>query len=175
MKAKGYLKLYNIIFPIWLLWLFPITWLVVLPANFIIDSLVVLITLKILKVENIKAIYKKSILGVWCFGFVSDFIGTAFMFLSNLVDHQFDKLLPNERWWYDNISSAVSYNPFQSIYAVIWVTVAVLISSCCIYWFNYKVTFYKTELDDNIKKKVSLVLAIFTAPILFYLPTSWFY
>ena len=31
---KNSIKLYNVIFPIWLLWLIPITWLVVLPANF---------------------------------------------------------------------------------------------------------------------------------------------
>ena len=33
-------KLYNLILPLWLLWIFPQTWLVVLPANFIVDLLV---------------------------------------------------------------------------------------------------------------------------------------
>ena len=38
-------KLYNAIFPIWILIIFPTTWLIVLPANFVIDLLVMLITL----------------------------------------------------------------------------------------------------------------------------------
>ena len=43
-------KLYNAIFPIWILIIFPTTWLIVLPANFVIDLLVMLITLKCMKV-----------------------------------------------------------------------------------------------------------------------------
>jgi len=34
---KNQVKIYNLIFPIWLLWLIPATWIVVLPANFLID------------------------------------------------------------------------------------------------------------------------------------------
>ena len=30
-------RLYNVLFPVWLLWFFPVTWIVVLPANFVID------------------------------------------------------------------------------------------------------------------------------------------
>ena len=48
-ELKKELKLYNVIFPIWFLWLVPITWIVVLPANFIIDLAVIVLTLKYLK------------------------------------------------------------------------------------------------------------------------------
>ena len=27
-------KLYNLVFPVWLLWIVPLTWIVVLPVNF---------------------------------------------------------------------------------------------------------------------------------------------
>ena len=33
MKGKK-IKLYNMAFPIWLLWLIPITWFIILPVNF---------------------------------------------------------------------------------------------------------------------------------------------
>ena len=75
MKKKS-IKLYNVIFPIWLLWLIPMTWVIVLPANFLIDLLVVVLTMKYLKVKEIKLNAKSVILKVWIFGFIADFIGT---------------------------------------------------------------------------------------------------
>ena len=63
MKKKS-IKLYNVIFPIWLLWLIPMTWVIVLPANFLIDLLVVVLTMKYLKVKEIKLNAKSVILKV---------------------------------------------------------------------------------------------------------------
>lgn len=42
---KKQIRLYNIILPIWLLIVLPQVWLIVLPANLIIDGLVLLLTL----------------------------------------------------------------------------------------------------------------------------------
>lgn len=44
--TKKHITLYNLIFPIWLLWVIPTTWIVVLPVNFLIDITVVMLTLK---------------------------------------------------------------------------------------------------------------------------------
>jgi len=172
LKRKN-VKLYNIIFPIWLLWLIPTTWIVVLPANFIIDLLLVVLTLKYLKVENIKPIAKSIIFKVWIFGFLADFIGTFLMLLSNIID--FDYNTPIGEWWYNNITNAVSYNPFTSIYAILWVTVCVVITAILIYIFNYRLVLRKSSLEDSQKKKLALSLAIFTAPYTFFIPTAWFY
>ncbi len=167
------IKLYNLIFPIWLLWLIPITWIIVLPANFLIDLVVVKLTLKFYHVSDIKRIAESIIVKVWVFGFIADFIGTAAMFMANVID--FDRQSYMKKWWYENISNAVSYNPFDSIYAVIWVTVSVVITACCIYFFNYKICLKKAELSNDLKKKLALSLSIFTAPYVFYLPTAWFF
>nr|WP_303243804.1 hypothetical protein [uncultured Cellulosilyticum sp.] len=172
MEEKQGIRLYNLIFPIWLLWVFPLTWIVVLPANFIIDSLVVLITLRLLEVGNIKQNYKKAILKVWGFGFLSDFIGTAFMVLALLIDHLWEYDTAIGKWWYDYIAMPVSYNAFESIWSIIWVTICVIISSFCIYIFNYKISFRKLEMEEGNKKKLAIALAVFTAPFLFYIPTS---
>ena len=172
MKKKS-IKLYNVIFPIWPLCLIPMTWLVVLPANFLIDLLVVVLTMKYLKVKEIKLNAKSVILKVWIFGFISDFIGTASMFIANVIDFNYET--PLGKWWYNNIKNAVSYNPFESIYAILWVTTCVIITSFFIYLFNYKFCLKKSTLDSEQKKKVALSLAIFTAPYLFYLPTAWFF
>ncbi len=166
-------KLYNMIFPIWLIWLIPITWIVVLPANFIFDLLVIVLTLKYLKVENIKIIAKSIILKVWIFGFLADFIGTGIMLLSNIIE--FDYNTPFGEWWNHKIANAVSLNPFKSIYAVLWVTICVVITAMIIYLFNYKVALKKSSLEEEQKKKLALSLAIFTAPYTFYIPTAWFF
>jgi|LSQX01.3.fsa_nt_gb hypothetical protein len=171
--TKNNVRLYNIIFPIWLLWLIPVTWIIVLPANFIIDLIVIILTLKYLKVENIKMIAKSIILKVWIFGFIADFIGTLLMLLSNIID--FDYNTPVGEWWYNNIANAVSYNPFKSIYAILWVTICVVITALLIYIFNYKVVLRKSSIEVNQKKKLALSLAIFTAPFTFFIPTHWFY
>ncbi|MDU5080438.1 hypothetical protein [uncultured Tissierella sp.] len=170
---KHSIKLYNIIFPIWFLWLIPITWIVVLPANFLIDLIVIVLTMKHLKIENIKQKAKTAIFRVWIFGFIADFIGTAAMFIPNVINFSYDTALG--QWWYKNIISAVSYNPFQSIYSMLWVTVCVIITAFFIYLFNYKFCLKKSDLDDIQRKKLALSLAVFTAPYLFYLPTSWFF
>lgn len=170
---KNSIKLYNLIFPIWLLWLIPITWIVVLPANFLIDLLVVVLTMKYLKVQDIKENVKSVILKVWIFGFIADFIGTASMFMANVIDFNYETQLG--KWWYNNISNAVSYNPFENIYSVLWVTVCVIITSIFIYLFNYKFCLKKSNLGNEQKKKIALSLAIFTAPYLFYIPTYWFF
>lgn len=170
---KNSIKLYNVIFPIWLLWLIPMTWIVVLPANFLIDLLVVVLTMKYLKIQDIKQKAKSVILAVWGYGFVADFIGTALMIISNFID--FDYKTELGKWWYKNIANAVSYNPLESIYAMLWVTVSLLITGVLIYFFNYKFSLKKLNVDTSQKKKIALSLAIFTAPYLFYIPTSWFY
>ena len=169
---KTSIKLYNVIFPIWMLWLIPITWLAVLPANFLIDLLVIVLTMKFMKVPNVKENAKRIILRVWICGFIADFIGTMAMLISNFINFNHNSKLDD--WWYDNIQNAVTYNPFESIYAILWVAVSILITSFFIYLFNYKFCLNKSTLDSKQRKLLSLSLAIFTAPYLFYLPTYWF-
>ncbi len=159
MKKNSDVKLYNILLPIWLLWLAPITWLVILPGNFIIDLLVIVVTMKALRLEHVKENAKKSILYVWIFGFLADFIGVAAMLIGSMVEP----------------SGGVVFNPFESILSFLWVTGCVILSGVCIYFFNKKICLRKTELSDVEKKKLALSLAVFTAPYLFYLPSTLLY
>ena len=155
---KNNVKLYNVIFPIWLLWLLPITWIVILPANFIIDLIVIVLTLKCLKVENIKNHAKSIIFKVWIVGFIADFIGTGVMLISNVID--FDYSTGTGKWWYENITNAVSYNPFGSAYALLWVTLSVAVTALLIYLFNYNLVLRKSRLDNGQKKKLALSLVL---------------
>lgn len=172
-KKAGSVRLYNVIFPIWLLWVLPVMWLFVLPANFLIDLLVLVLALRCLHVPNIRPIAKSVMLRVWLCGFAADFIGTAGMFSAGMI--AFDYETAAGKWWYDNITNAVSYQPFESIYSFLWVTVCVLLSGVCIYFLNEKFCLRRAALDARTRKRVALALAVFTAPYLFYLPTAWFF
>ena len=80
-------KIYNVVFPIWFFIIIPLGWLFVLPINFLIDSLVLLIILRLMKMP-LKKIYGKTILKIWLCGFLADFIGALFLMLLDFVVFQ---------------------------------------------------------------------------------------
>ena len=167
---KRDIRLYNLIFPIWLLWIFPITWLVILPGNFIIDLLVVLITLFALKIEDKKNVLKKTILKTWILGLAADVIGSALL----LAFVWIQEVIFSGSGLYYNIYHAIWFNPFENFIALIIVIVAIIVSGFCIYMFNLKIAFKKIDIDLKQKKKIALAIAVFTAPYTFLLPTEWF-
>ena len=57
-NKKKDVKLYNALFPFWFLLLFPQVWLIVLPGNFLIDSIVLIISMFALKMTEKKQYYK---------------------------------------------------------------------------------------------------------------------
>ena len=85
-KSKKDIKLYNVLFPFWMLLLFPQMWLIILPGNFIIDSFVLVFSMVALKLSDKKQFYKRHILKIYGFGMLSDIIGAAYMFLLILVE-----------------------------------------------------------------------------------------
>lgn len=164
-------KLYNVIFPIWLLLFFPPVIILTLIGNYLIDSLVVVICYYVFKLnivqDSLKSFYKKSIIKVWLFGFLADFIGAVILFSMGITGDMFR--LPYE------IISAINYDPFSHPVAVIIIAIVTLIAGFFIFFFNYKITFKDLLEDKALRFKVSLTLAIVTMPWTFFLPTKWFY
>ena len=72
---KRELRLYNVIFPIWLLFLFPTVLILVIPANLAVDSLVLLLTLLALKHDGKRAVLKQLWWKFWLLGFAADGVG----------------------------------------------------------------------------------------------------
>lgn len=165
--------LYNLLLPLWLLWILPITWIVILPGNFLIDLLVLVLTMKHLNISDKKQQAKKSILRIWLCGFVADFIGALGMLLAELIEFDYSTTLG--KWWNHNITNPVAFNAFSNIWSFLWVGVCVFISAFFIYLFNYRFCLNKTELEKEQKKKVALAMAVFTAPYLFYFPSDILY
>ena len=175
-------KLYNMIIPIWMAFIYPWMWIIMLPLNYIIDSLVFYITMKVLKLKQKKLIYKISILKIWIFGFISDFIGAVILFIPLIINNAFNLDVRYKTGLFYAIMDKlmeVTLNPFDNIYAFILTTIAVLVSALFIYWFNCNFTLKKAVennyINDIEKRKIALSIAIFTAPYLFYLPTILFF
>ena len=76
---KKEVRLYNVIFPIWLIWLFPQLLLFVIPGNLLIDCAVLLLTLLALKHQRKREVMKVLWWKFWLLGFTADLIGTMWM------------------------------------------------------------------------------------------------
>lgn len=170
--VKKQIKLYNVIFPVWLLLIFPLTWIVVIPFNFMIDLAVIVIVMKLLKMKDVKLYVRKSIWKVVAFGFLADIIGGIFMVLPNFLDPFMSDII--SVWVYRHLIRAVMYDPFRSVWGFLYVVVCMAISAVCIYFFNFKFSFNNTDIAPIEKKKIALALAIFTAPYLFLVPYDAF-
>lgn len=149
-NKKTEITLYNVLFPFWMLLMFPVAWLIVLPGNFLIDSLVLLVSLRMLGAENKKLWYKKYIGKIFAFGMLSDLIGAGYMF-SMLIFLEVGRM---------------GDEPYLTVPAL-------LISAVLIFVLNYFVTFRK--IDRKTRLTLSLIFAIVTAPYTFLVPSSWLY
>lgn len=144
-------KLYNVVFPIWLLYFFPsLFWLAIIPANFLVDSLVLWLACRWQKLENKAEIFKKSIIKIWILGFVCDFLGAALGF---------------------GLLFALSLSGTELGGADILMAIpAAAAAGVLIYFANKLISFRKSGLDAKTVHKICLALAIFTAPYTMLIP-----
>lgn len=161
---KNDVTLYNIIMPVWMFVVFiPQLLIVVLPANWLIDFLVLWLSMITLKIEHPAKTAWWVVWLTWIFGFIADAVG---MFLMMLPAFWLD--IGRESVFY-GISQAI-YNPFGSISAFLWTTFCVVMTGVLIYVFNRKICVPKELSDEAQIKRVSLCMALFTTPYLFYFP-----
>ena len=119
-EGQKQMKMRNIIFPVWLLWMLPPMWLVVLPLNYLIDLAVIRIWMHCRQIAQAGAAARRVIVRVWLCGFIADIFGTALMFTVNLLPLDYGTTFG--RWWYENICNAISYQPFENLWAFGYVT-----------------------------------------------------
>ncbi|HWR61612.1 MAG TPA: hypothetical protein VN580_08380, partial [Clostridia bacterium] len=156
---------YNMIFPVWSLYVIPFAWVVILPANFLIDTIVVLIALLLMRTGNIKGIYKKIIFKVWGLGFAADILGViSLMIIFGLADD-----ITQYKY------RGLAYNAHAWPLGLALISAGVIISGILIYAFNYYGHFKELEMEEKQKKRLALTLAIVTAPYLMFLPPEMLY
>ena len=150
-------KMYNIGFHPIMLYIFPMGMLYSLPINFLIDSIVLLIGFKVFGKEKVWFNWKKSILLSWIFGYIADLIA-SFLLLG------FDWIVGAA------FRTSIITKPVSGILPFSATLLCVVAAGILIYFLNDKVALKRTELDDKARKKVALLMAIATAPYLFFMP-----
>ena len=159
---KNRTRLYNVILPIWLLWLAPPVWLIILPGNLAVDCLVLFLTLLALKHGQKGAALKELWWKIWLLGFAADAVGVAWMILGLFLGE----------WspWFDLHLSRHIHNSFGSPLAFLWTLAGVALAGVCIYFFDKRAMKSCAPLSAREKHIAALVLAIVTAPWLFLFP-----
>lgn len=153
------IRLYNVAFPIWFLFLYPGLWMLILPLNFLIDSLVVLGIAKFAKLPPLKAQFWKVIWKVWGVGFFADLLGAVLLYVVSFgASHE------------SNVVSALTENPFLHWGALLLAIFATLLSGGMIYFFNLRWSLKQLNCSKQQKKKIARFLAYWTAPYLFIFP-----
>ena len=177
MKKKR-LTLYNLILPFWLILWFPSwIWLIIIPANYVIDRLVFTIVSKKQKPELDQKFFRKHTWKIYLIGFGSDFIGVLLLLLPNIIELIFDT---TEGGFFDtegyyNFSNALNYNCFLHPAALLITLAAIALSGFLIYIFDRAVIFKTKAFTKEQANKTAFFLAIFTAPYLYLLPMQLFY
>lgn len=165
---KKSIRLYNVLFPIWFFMFLPFMWLIIIPVNILWDAFILRIATKKIGLTDIKQIVKAHLLKVVLVGFGADLLTAGLLLLSV-------ELIPTNthafwRWMSDGLAT-VYEKPFSFIAMLPFIALA----GAIIYFLNKKWSFSKAAWTEAEKHKVSLYLAVLTAPYTFMLPIKLIY
>ena len=106
MNHRKTIRLYNILFPIWMLiWIPSWLWLILIPANLLIDGLVLYYSQKKLQIDDPQLI-RKHLWKVCPAGFLADLAGAVLLVV----------IAYNAG---SELSSALTWNPFTNFRAAV--------------------------------------------------------
>ena len=160
---KKPVRLYNILLPIWLLWIFPQVWLVILPGNLLIDCAVLLLALAALRIRAKRPVLRRVWWRLWLNGFLADGAGVAWMVLGMF------SAASGEGWWAENLTP-ITGSPFRTPLALAWTLIGVAVAGVCIWFLDRRALRRCPELDGRQRHIATLALAVVTAPWLFLVP-----
>lgn len=160
---KKPVRLYNILLPIWLLWIFPQVWLVILPGNLLIDCAVLLLALAAPRIPAKRPVLRRVWWRLWLNGFLADGAGVAWMVLGMF------SAASGEGWWAENLTP-ITGSPFRTPLALAWTLIGVAVAGVCIWFLDRRALRRCPELDGRQRHIATLALAVVTAPWLFLVP-----
>ena len=172
MNSKREITVYNIMLPLWLLLFWPSPlWLFLIPANYVIDRLILWWGLKGL--EERSAFCRKHTWEICLAGFLGDFIGVIILFcVSFLPEFIWEDL--TEISFFEDLMYGVGFNPFSNLVSFLVVVLAIAVSGVVIYRMD-KAILKRAGIEENLAKAAALKLALITAPYLYLIPSSIMY
>ena len=152
---KNTVKLYNVIFPIFILFLLPQFLIFGMIGNLVIDGLIVITVLKISKVELSTDVLYKTIFKIFGVGYLADLVGALILIAIYRI---FESTINYFHIWANPVSVIVHF-------------IVIGITAFLIFKFNIYIL-RKVRLDDNIIFRLAISLAIITAPWTFLISAS---
>jgi hypothetical protein len=160
-------RLYNVLFPIWLLvWIPSPLWILLIPANYFIDRAVLSFSLK--DMQDRKDFLAACSWKICAAGFAADFAGAAFLLAVMLLS---DKLGWSSA---DLIGQGLSMDPFASVPAFTVTLLSVLLAGVVIFLLDRRIL-TRAGLENDQARRSALILAAATAPYLYFLPSKIIY
>lgn len=182
-KMKKGTRLYNVIFP-W--WLIPLAGLFFSPPlgialaalaaliDWAVDSAVLIVTLKRRGIENRGRIYRAVWWKIWLIGFGADLAGVVFMTLVSVaLTSSYSDGSAFGRFLGDS-GNAIMYNAFRSPLSFLVVLAAVAGSGIVIYFADRAVLDRAEGISFRESSHAARMLAFITAPWTFFIPTFFF-
>ncbi len=161
MKKTKVTKLYNVLFPIWMLMWYPLLFVILIPANYLMDTFV--LSFSLMDESLRKPFRRKHTWKICLMGFLADFVGSAFLFAIIMLTEGNNELV-----------NAICFDPFHNLLAFLIILAAVAISAVLLYFGDLWIL-KKAGLDERQAKRSALFMAILTAPYLFFFPTRLIY
>ena len=160
MKKKE-LRLYNLMFPVWMLiwWPSPL-WLGLIPLNYALDALVLHHSLP--AAMDRRAFRRRHAWKICLAGFLGDFLGSALLFAVYA-------LAPSHALTY-----AIAYAPFSGPGAFAVTFAAAALSAAAIFALDRWIL-RRAGLEPSAAVRAARNLALFTAPYLFFFPSGLLY
>lgn len=160
---KKDIPVYNVIFPAFMLYygaaFLPVLAVVLFPANFIVDTLMLFLLFFLLKLPDKKRLYKAMIAKTWGLGFLADFIAS---FAMSSFGAGLASAVPSFRIY--------SSTPWKEPGLLLFITAGVALAGVLIYVFQRKIVLKGIALEERQKHRLALGMAALTAPYLMYLP-----
>ena len=167
MRTRRRPAFYNVMFPLWMLIWFPSwLWLLLIPANYLIDRLVLWWSLG--SAEDRQRFCRQHTWRICLVGFASDFAGSLLLLGAYLL------LSSSDSDWTHDIIWGLGFNPFSSIVGLLVTVAAIALSGMCIYALDLRII-RKTGLSEDQSRHSALMLAVLTAPYLFLIPSQLLY
>lgn len=165
--GKHPIRTYNILLPIWLLVWFPSwLWLLLIPANYLLDRIVLHWSLKGLDDRN--AFCRRTAWRICAAGFLSDFVGSAFLIGVQVLLSFINSDMA------DSVADSLMSNPSGNIGALACALLAIAVAGLCIYLLDRWIL-NAAGLDRERARRSALRLALITAPYLFLFPSNLLY
>lgn len=167
MRTRRRPAFYNVMFPLWMLIWFPSwLWLLLIPANYLIDRIVLWWSLG--SAEDRQQFCRQHTWKICLAGFASDFAGSLLLLGAYLL------LSSSDSDWAHDIIWGLGFNPFSSVVGLLVTVAAIALSGMCIYALDLRII-RKTGLSEDQSRHSALMLAVLTAPYLFLIPSQLLY